>query len=238
MNTSSKQIFDEDGVPVRPGAPRPRDAATLILIRSRRDGHEVLMGQRARGHVFMPDKWVFPGGRVDRSDALAPAVSELTPFTQDKLSLQSKARHPRAFALAAVRETFEETGLIVGQRGLVKGKPPRDWEAYCAHGVGAPLDKLHFVCRAVTPPARPRRFDARFFLAFAEEVLLDDRPIEGGDELLDTRWFSFEEANALDLPSVTRFVIAEIAERLVAGDVGRAPPFLRWMRGKHSMERL
>ncbi len=232
------RIFDEDGEPLAPGAPRPRDAATLILIRSRRDGYEVLMGQRAKGHVFMPDKWVFPGGRVDRGDARAPALSELSQATEDKLRKHARLSHPRALALASVRETFEETGLIVGERGVSKGRPPAGWETYCDHGAAPRLDRLIFVCRAITPPARPRRFDARFFLAFAEEALLDDRPIAGGPELLDTRWFSFADAAGLDLPSVTRFVIGEISARLTAGDLGTAPPFLRWTRGKHTLERL
>ena len=224
--------------PTRPAkAPTPKDAATLILIRRARGQAEVLMGQRAKGHVFMPDKWVFPGGRVDRTDALAPAATELAPETEAKLQLQNRRRPPRAFALAAVRETFEEAGLIVGRRGGGKGAPPAGWESYCAHDAAPELHKLAFVCRAITPPYRPRRFDARFFLADAEDVLLDDRPISGDEELLHTRWFAFDDAEKLDLPSVTRFVIGEVRARL-AGEESGGPPFLRFTRGGHRMDRL
>ena len=121
--------------PTRPAkAPRPRDAATLILVRKVRGERVVLMGQRARGHVFMPDKWVFPGGAVDRSDAAAIAATELRPEVDAKLRLERSRRAPRAFALAAVRETFEETGLVVGRAGAPGGKPPPGWAEFAYDG--------------------------------------------------------------------------------------------------------
>jgi 8-oxo-dGTP pyrophosphatase MutT (NUDIX family) len=217
-------------------APRPKDAATLILLRTRTTGPQVLMGQRAKGHVFMPNKWVFPGGRLDRADGLAPAATELAPEVEAKLSIQCPRRKPRAFALAAVRETFEEAGLIVGRRGGAKGAWPQTWRSFAALDAAPELHKMRFICRAVTPPYRPRRFDARFFMADADDVLLDDRPITGDQELLHTRWFDFAEAEALDLPSVTRFVLGEVRERLAGRAL--APAYLRWTRKGHAMERL
>lgn len=211
---ADEQPFDKPDAD-KPKATRPRDAATLILVRG---GREVMMGQRSKGHVFMPDKWVFPGGRVDPGDARAKAATELTPETEALLKKGTISRRPvRAFALAATRETLEETGLTVGGPS------------------GPELDKLSFVARAITPPYRPRRFDARFFMADAEAVLADDKPAEG-EELLHVRWFSLADANALDLPSITRFVLKEVEARL-AGEAVQ-PPFLRWSRGAHSLERL
>ncbi|MBK8544856.1 MAG: NUDIX hydrolase [Caulobacteraceae bacterium] len=211
---ADEQPFDKPDAD-KPKATRPRDAATLILVRG---GREVMMGQRSKGHVFMPDKWVFPGGRVDPGDARAKAATELTAETEALLKKGTLNRRPvRAFALAATRETLEETGLSVGGP------------------TGPELDKLSFVARAITPPYRPRRFDARFFMADAEAVLADDKPAEG-EELLHVRWFSLADANALDLPSITRFVLKEVEARL-AGEAVQ-PPFLRWSRGAHSLERL
>ncbi|MBL8547890.1 MAG: NUDIX hydrolase [Hyphomonadaceae bacterium] len=211
---ADEQPFDRPDAE-KPKATRPRDAATLILVRG---GREVMMGQRSKGHVFMPDKWVFPGGRVDPGDARAKAATELTAETEALLRKGTQSRRPvRAFALAATRETLEETGLTVGGPS------------------GPELDKLSFVARAITPPYRPRRFDARFFMADAEAVLADDKPAIG-EELLHVRWFSLEDANALDLPSITRFVLKEVAARL-AGEAVQ-PPFLRWSRGSHTLERL
>ena len=214
LNPDEKPFDPPEGP--RPKALKPKDAATLILVRG---GREVMMGQRAKGQVFMPDKWVFPGGRVDPGDARAAAARELTPETEALLRLGGTVRRPpRAFALAASRETLEETGLRVGG------------------AAGPDLSKFRLVCRAITPPYRPRRFDARFFLADAEAVLESDIPAAGGDELLHTRWFPLDEAEGLDLPSITRFVLKEVRARL-AGQAP-APPFLRWSRGAHSMERL
>lgn len=213
LNADEKPFDPPDAE--RPKAQKPRDAATLILVRG---GREVMMGQRGKGHVFMPDKWVFPGGRVDPGDARLPAAAELTPETEALLRQGTAVRRPpRAFALAAVRETKEEAGLVVGGEA------------------GPDLSKLAFVARAITPPYRPRRFDARFFLADAEAVLVHDEP-EAGEELLHTRWFSLAEAMALDLPSITRFVLKEVEARLAGQAI--APPFLRWSRGAHTMERL
>lgn len=215
LNADEKEtVFDAPDAE-KPKASRPRDAATLILVRGKR---EVMMGQRAAGHVFMPDKWVFPGGRVDPGDARLPAATELTPETEALLRLGGVVRRPpRAFALAAARETLEEAGLTLGGEA------------------GPELSKLSFVARAITPPYRPRRFDARFFMADAAEVLCDDCPV-AGEELLHTKWFAMDEAEALDLPSITRFVLKEVRARLEGHTI--APPFLRWSRGAHSMDRL
>ena len=214
----------------RPGpAVRPKDAATLILVRRDAANPRILMGQRSRGHVFMPDKWVFPGGRVDPADVRAPAATELAAEIEQRLAAGNVRRRPRAFALTAVRETFEETGLIVGRAGALTGRVPAAWADYAAHGAAADLSRFSFIARAITPPHRPRRFDARFFLANAEDVLLDDRPHASGEELLHVEWFTLDEAEQLDLPSVTRFVIGEVRRRL-AGEESE-PPFLRWQRG-------
>ena len=211
---AEEKVFDAPDA-VKPKLVKPRDAATLILVRG---GREVMMGQRSKGHVFMPDKWVFPGGRVDPHDARAKATTELTPETEALLKLGGVIRRPpRAFALAATRETLEETGLILGG--------PE----------GPELDRLQFVARAITPPYRPRRFDARFFMAEADSLLsLERRPDCG--ELDEIEWVDLDEALALDLPNITRFVVAEIAERLAKG--ARPIPFMRFLNGARRLEHL
>jgi 8-oxo-dGTP pyrophosphatase MutT (NUDIX family) len=229
--SSDNAIFDPKDSTRPARATKPRDAAVLILVR---DGR-VLMGQRSKDHVFMPDKWVFPGGGVDRADAYAQAASELTPENERFIRRGGK-RRPRALALAAVRETFEETGLVVGRAIARRRRSAPGWSDYAACGAAPDLARLQFVCRAITPPHRPRRFDAHFFLAAADEVLLDDRPIGGGPELLHTEWFAIVDALGLDLPNITRFVLGEIQARL-AGEL-RTPPFLRWTRQGHRMDRL
>jgi 8-oxo-dGTP pyrophosphatase MutT (NUDIX family) len=230
------QPFDGDqdvrDAPRVGGAQRPRDAATLILTRSGGGGAEVLMGRRARGHVFMASKWVFPGGRVERSDAGAPAASELRPAAGARLAREVSPRRARALALAAVRETFEETGLL-----LAEPAPPvrvaGPWREFRAAGALPDLAALSYVARAITPPGRSRRFDARFFMAGAE-ALLHPEPTAGSGELDEIAWLPLADARALDLPAITRFVLAEVAERLAHPD--RPLPFVRMVRGRHVVE--
>jgi len=218
-------------------SPRPKDAATLILVRRDQARPRVLMGKRSGGHTFMPDKYVFPGGKVDPHDARAQVLTGLNAETDAKLRLQCR-RAPQAFPLTAIREMWEETGLIVGKSGEARGKPPQGWAEYYAQGVLPCLKDFEFIGRAITPPYRPKRFDARFFMAIAEDALIDERPPADGAELSDLQWVTLDDAMALDLPSVTRFMLGEIGERLEKPQLRRGPPFLRWTRTGHSSDRL
>ncbi len=217
--------------PARPGLrQRPKDAATLILVRRRRRP-EVLMGRRAPGHVFMASKWVFPGGRIDRSDFSAAAASELDGSTRARLEAEVDPRRARALALTAVRETFEETGLIVG-RAAPPASVAGPWREFRQAGALPDLAALTYVARAITPPGRTRRFDARFFLADAQ-ALLAPEPTAGSGELDEIAWLPLDDARALDLPAITRFVLGEVAERLSHPD--RPLPFVRMVRGAHQV---
>lgn len=218
-------------------SPRPKDAATLILVRPGAREVELLMGKRSGRHAFMPDKYVFPGGRVDPSDGRVPSADELHPRSAEALAIGTR-RRARAFALTAIRETFEETGLIVGAPVESSLSVTPDWQDFFAQGAMPKLNGLRFVGRAITPPYRPRRFDARFFMADARDALIDDRPPVDGAELSDLQWVTLSDAMALDLPSVTRFMIGEVAERVANPSAQPQPPFLRWTKTGHLMTRL
>jgi 8-oxo-dGTP pyrophosphatase MutT (NUDIX family) len=135
--------------------------------------------------------------------------------------------------MAAIRETFEETGLLVGR---VTPRVPRTrsnaWQAFLRHGIVPALDVLDFVARAITPPGNPRRFDARFFMADASHIHGDAHDdLSGSGELLDVRWVSLEEARNLDLPDITRMVIGQIPKRLASRPDAPLPvPFVRYDR--------
>ena len=211
---------------------RPKDAATLILTRVRKGAPEVLMGRRAPGHVFMASKWVFPGGRVERTDHTAASATDLAPADAIRLNREMSSRRARALALAAVRETFEETGLL-----LAEPAPPASvagpWREFRAVGALPDLAALRYVARAVTPPGRTRRFDARFFMADAS-ALLHPEPTAGSGELDEIAWLPLDDAHAVDLPAITRFVLGEVSERLTQSD--RPLPFVRMVRGRHVIE--
>jgi len=213
---------------------RPRDAATLIIVR--RDGPKprLLMGRRHGGHDFMPDKWVFPGGRIDRSDFRAPFASDLRPEVAARLHKTAPPRRARALALTAVRETFEEAGLL-----LARPAPARvaagPWRDFLEIGAAPDLAALDFIARAITPPYRPKRFDARFFVANAEALLSLERRADCG-ELDEIAWVDMDEALALDLPNITRFVLQELAQRME--DPSRPAPFMRFRRGVRDLSYL
>lgn len=205
---------------------RPRDAATLILEDA--EGR-VLLGRRSGGHAFMPGKWVFPGGRLDRGDWHAPVAANLAPEVAAAVGaaprrpVSDPARLARALALAAVRETFEEAGLVLGA-GHNLTRAPAGWQRFLETGFAPDLSRLAYLARAVTPPGRTRRFDARFFLAPAE-ALVSRTPV-ASHELTELHWFPLPEAQALDLPTVTRAVLDLVAERREGKII--APPHWAW----------
>ncbi len=224
----SKDPFAADGAIV-PDAKRPKDAATLILVK--REGEpRILMGQRHAGMAFMAGKFVFPGGRMDPADQRIAVACDLRPDVMAKLSVRSTPARARGLALAAIRETFEETGVIVGTRSesLPRTRSPA-WARFFAHGIAPGLDALDFIARAVTPPRRARRFDARFFMADASAIahVLEDA---ANEELLKPCWLTLAEARAVDLPIITRRILEEVEGWLTSGP--RPVPYFRFQRGK------
>ena len=208
-------------------AVRPRNAATLFIIR--RDGPKprVLMGKRNAGHDFMPNLWVFPGGRIDPSDYRAPYATDLRQETAAKFEAHMRPSKARALGLAAIRETFEEAGLL-----LAKAAPPRPaaggWREFLAQGAMADLEALTIIYRAVTPPVLAKRFDTWFLMADAERLISLERQPDCG-ELEEIAWFEFEAAEELNLPMVTRSVIKEAQARLE--EPNRPIPYMRFSTG-------
>lgn len=205
-------------------APQPvRDAATVILWRPGTDGPEVLMGQRGAAAAFMPSKFVFPGGAVDASDAVVPLAEPLPADCAGRLAMGG-GPSPAALAAAAIRELWEETGLALGIPG--RADLPPGWEGFAARGLMPAAGALRFVFRAITPPGRPRRFDARFLLAPVAAVAGDaDDFSAASDELAYLHWIGLDAARGLDLPFVTEVVLAEVAALLRrAGGVQAALP--------------
>lgn len=206
----------------------PRDAATLMLIDRSGTKPKVLLGRRHAGHKFMPGKFVFPGGRIEPMDRLMTAVSELHPDAQKKLVAQvgePTAEFARAFALAAVRETAEETGLLLGvKRDQPPAVPGEIWTEFAKAKVHPDLGQIHFVARAVTPPRRPRRFDTRFLTADASAIAHTIEGVVGPDsELVELAWVPIEEAAQLDMPTITGIVLEELLARVEAGMTHQLP---------------
>ncbi len=201
---------------------KPRDSATLILIDRTEKVPKVLLGRRHQRHRFMPGKFVFPGGRIEPADRQMAVAASL--HARHVARLMARVRRPSAvkaagFALAAVRETYVETGLMLGvpRAGAITA-PPGAWQAFAKAGIVPDLSAIHFIARAITPPKRPLRFDSRFFAADVAAIARRDDGFVGPDkELVELVWLPITEARVLDMPGITAVVLEELADRIAAG---------------------
>ncbi|CTQ54100.1 NUDIX domain protein [Roseibium album] len=200
---------------------RPKDAATLLILdHDKRGTVRLLMGRRHMRHAFMPGKFVFPGGRVDRGDSRIANVLPYHPDVEARLAKDLKkvktAARIRAFAMAAIRETYEEAGVFVGKK--VSGSAVHlgaGFEAFAERGIQPDLGGLRMIARAVTPTKRPRRFDTRFFAVWADAIA-DQLPDGKGPsgELEDCAWLTIDEARTKELPLITTKILSDLEERL------------------------
>lgn len=194
-----------------------RDAACLIVVDDTGGTLRLLLGRRNAGQIFLPNKWVFPGGRVDDADRIgdgAAAVPEVP------MLLPVGAPDPlHAFARAGVRELEEETGFTIGRHA----------------GPAAQHALLTPVARAITPPGRVRRYDTWFFIVHRERLTGTLGPGDG--ELLDAAWFTVAQARDLDLPVITRYVLEDALAHLAAGQAEAPPPVPFYAQGAARFDR-
>jgi len=217
----------------------PRDAATLMLIDRSGATPKVLLGRRHHGHKFMPGKFVFPGGRLEPHDAEMSRISDLHPDIQAKLNTRvasPSADFARALALTAIRETAEETGLLLGvRRDAPPATPGEIWAEFAKAKVHPDLGQIHFIARAITPPGRPKRFDTRFFTADASAIAHRvDGVIHPDAELVELVWVELGSKPLADLHAMTKNVLGELEKRLATGPLRHdAPvPFFHFYDGK------
>ena len=231
-----------------PGAKavRPREASTLIIVRQD-EQPKILMGKRAASHKFMPNKFVFPGGRLDMIDQRLKLDEDLPEPVMARLQRDTRKtvsdNKLRGLALAAIRETYEETGLIIGRPSDSQPNTSHSgWRDYFAHGVTPPLSEMDFIARAITPTYRTRRFDTRFFMVYDEFIHTDpEEMVKASGELLDLHWLTLPDARKLDLPAITRSVIDMVEERMKLdrkAQLKKPAPYVRFINGKPLMTEL
>lgn len=223
---------------------KPQDAATLVIVDTSSGEPRMLMGRRRPDQLFLPNKYVFPGGRIDKADRLVASFDELRPVEMAKLLIGMKGSvsvsRARALALGALRETFEEAGVLIGERNAAAAEIPSlpPWRDFLSQGFLPKLSALTFFARAITPPGRPRRYDTRFF--YIDAAAIAHRVDTRDGELSSLDWFSFDEMKALDLPPITRVILEDLGDHLKAGcDTQNAPvPFYFHRSGTFRRELL
>jgi 8-oxo-dGTP pyrophosphatase MutT (NUDIX family) len=176
---------------------RPKDAASILLFDRSGDELKVLVGKRSSKHAFMPDVFVFPGGKRDTGDHRLKFSADLSDETHMALAKTIKKsaglNRSRALALAAMRELQEETGMLCwDERG---------------QGSGPNLSSLRFFARAITPPRQIRRFDTRFFTAFIDEIGISGPELSESAELHDIHWLSISHKSSVKMHPITQLVL-------------------------------
>ena len=231
---------------------RPAAAAGLVLIRQTVSaspggfGAEVLLGRRSGRSRFMPGIYVFPGGRVGPEDHQPSGFAEPLPEPPPGLDRTTRQRLP-VFARAALRETYEETGLLLGAAQVASAPSPRraatgpggsgldgsglggtaPWKAFAAAGLDPGFAGMRLVARAITPANSPVRFHTRFFLAEGTAAVGE---IAGDGELEDIHWAPIESLPELPMAAITHLVLEEaLAHRAGAGGPGRPAPLFHWI---------
>lgn len=220
-----------------------KDAATVVLVRSASAGLETYLLRRHTRSGFMGGAFVFPGGKLDEGDQAEALQSYVSPEVRRACAAALEPtfgkplseRQAVGLFLAAYRELFEESGVLLGAtpgaggvwRARLNSGQAGMAELLADTGLRPPLAELLYFAHWITPSIEPRRFDTRFFLAAmppGQEASVDDK------EATESRWLSPAAALAahasgeLYLPPPTRAVLTELS---AAGDVEQARALCR-----------
>jgi 8-oxo-dGTP pyrophosphatase MutT (NUDIX family) len=189
------------------------------------------MGRRHGRAKFLPDIYVFPGGRVEPIDRQPSGFPErIEPGVTAALRNEAGRQDPARLLRAAVRETYEETGLMLAAADAASASQASGvWGEFAAQGLRPRFEALRYVCRAITPRGSHRRYNTRFFLADGAAAAGE---IKGDGELEDLAWRPVEAMAGFDLVDVTEFVLQEsvsIWKDATKANSERAPLF-RYIR--------
>lgn len=208
----------------------PRDAASLILLDRSSTTPRVLLGKRGKAHAFMPDLYVFPGGRRDPGDNRVPLARPLQDQVLDKLLARTRSRFhdqaARGLAVAAAREMMEEAHLSL---------TPSEYAGLLRPDVS----RFRFIARAITPPGQSRRFDTRFFACFCDELALEPEAVQDSEELHDLTWLPIDAHESHPLPRITRVILSDLGDALAEDPslpFGKAVPFYYSRNGRFVRE--
>ncbi len=219
----------------------PKDASSLIILRNSRKSIEVLMGRRPLSSRFMPGIYVFPGGALDKTDYYVYKNVSLNKSINIRKLKARNTNHMNALAKTAIRETYEETGLMLAEKGKMNIDKNKiintGWLEFFDKGLYPAVNKLLYLGRAVTPSVYKVRFHARFFVAVENDFI---GTLKTSKELEKLIWIKLEEVKNIKCADVTEFMINELI------NIGRnisllhkipKKPMFTWRYGKRYVSR-
>ena len=186
---------------------KPKDSSSLIILKRSKNEVQILMGKRGKKAVFS-NAYVFAGGKVDPEDSLPKPATELDSEIIKRIS--SDPLKSKSFAMAAIREAYEETGLLLGTPGDLGETGNSTWDEIRSKNLAPNLKKMHYVGHAITPATKAVRFNARFFYTWEDDMI---GKLAGSGELSDLSFLSLYDALSLPMVDVTEFMIGEIIKR-------------------------
>lgn len=206
---------------------RPRTAASLVIYRKFRNQYQVLMGRRGSKAKFKPGVYVFPGGIIEREDYLVKPAKQLAKKSTAMMAVANSRSKANGLAMGAIREAYEEVGLILGEKGDVGNANNITWKHFKKLNISPNLKLLDYLGRAITPSIQPIRFHARFFSVDFEKMR---GSIVGDGELEDIRWVKLDQSENLEMMLVQKMFM-EILDKRLNGKVAPARKlFFAWGR--------
>ena len=197
---------------------KPRLAASLVIIDRDESGKiHVLMGRRRPELAFMPNKFVFPGGRAERGDHYLTCHDDLHENDIARLAPQANQyqakKYARAIALCAIRESYEETGYAIGAQktDLPINTKRTIWPN---DKIMPAIGGLRYFARAVTPPGQVRRFDTRFFVTMRHAIAWENPLGPPDPEFTEIAWLPIDKLPEDDIAGITHRILGVLKTRI------------------------
>lgn len=200
-----------------------RDAASLLVYRKKKNQLEVLVGKRSERAKFAPGVYVFPGGNMEDADKKILINTRMDPDGVPS----GASKDIQALALTAIRETWEETGILLSNNGSLTRSTHPTWEKFRKRELVPAPEHISYLGRAITPAESDIRFHARFFTV---DWKYCKGEIRSGGELSDLRWVAISNPEALPMFDVTEFMLEQLTSLIYSQNNSR--PILSYRLGK------
>ncbi|MEC8562116.1 MAG: hypothetical protein VXY22_05970 [Pseudomonadota bacterium] len=207
---------------------RPIDAASLVVYKEKKGRVQVLMGRRGNSAKFQPGYYVFPGGVKERWDNSTNFINHLDKKSIKDMGVSNNQSKAHALAMTAIREAYEEVGLVFGIQTYKTQKIfNKNWRFFHENNIYPDLGALEYLGRAITPHYLPIRYHARFFsIAFEHHFCTEE--VDG--ELEDIQWVDLSDPYKIKMMGVQKMILEILKTRIKTGRLTPKFLFFKWNR--------